>query len=835
MQAFTASQDDRNFVISQFTSSTNAHIVGISDFTSSQLNVNLGNSIYTASVDSHIVGISTYTSSVRDTLARVHQTTQSLQIATASLQAFTASQDSRNFVISQYTASTDAHIVGISAFTSSILLQNAGVASVTASLNQFTASQDSRNFVVSQVTGSLIGITNGLMAFTAALDNTYATDAQLYQLYQATRSLELSSGSMIGITNGLMALTASMKAAAIVSSSTQISNFGFPTTSSQDTLSNKTLTNPLIGSFNITADTLSRVGTYGNNVEIFSKDGFLINPATDRAVYIDVYDNNNKVVIVSDLASYETNSKGIVSSSQQIKDYITFVNNDVTSSMSVYSASFAAKVWTPSGTANQFLYQSAGGASSNTTSTGNVTYDSGNTSLNVSNLAIASTGTLASSLDRTNNISLHDGSFGIMALRNGDVDKITTYRGVNSVVKISGSLIVDSNNLLTKHEITGGLDVIGGITGSFKGALSGNATSATNFSITNVSANTNYAVLLTTAGSNGFLSGYTDAFGGMLYNPSTNKLTVSGSVEISGSFNVYGGNITGSILATNGVVSSSQQIAEYNRFAQTSSANTIFYGNVTASGNLQANQLYVGGATTSTGLVGASEAVVQNELGIQYGDATGTYMRLIANGANSNTAIQAGAFSGANPSLDLIAAGGSTAISIKNDAGVNFGGALTASIYKVNSGGGIDFSANSNAAGMTSELLNDYEEGTFTPFVYGDVTAGTATYASQNGVYTKIGRMVHFNMYLDWSSGTGSGVLRIGGLPFTEAGPFVYPACAIGEINNIALTANNIATARVNSGGTWIAVNQYPAGGGTTTSVSYDSVGYIVLSGAYYV
>ena len=113
-------------------------------------------------------------------------------------------------------------------------------------LNQFTASQDDRNFVVSQVTGSLIGITNGLMAFTAALDNTYATDAQLYQLYQATRSLELHSGSMVGVTNGLMAYTASntslntglrgevdgieaytasLKAAAIVSSSTQVQNY----------------------------------------------------------------------------------------------------------------------------------------------------------------------------------------------------------------------------------------------------------------------------------------------------------------------------------------------------------------------------------------------------------------------------------------------------------------------------------------------------------------------------------------------------------------------------------------------------------------------------------
>jgi hypothetical protein len=120
------------------------------------------------------------------------------------------------------------------------------------------------------------------------------------------------------------------------------------------------------------------------------------------------------------------------------------------------------------------------------------------------------------------------------------------------------------------------------------------------------------------------------------------------------------------------VVSGSNNIAEI-------SGSLNVTGSISVDGLVSAKTMYVGGATTSTGLIGASEAVVQNELGIQYGDATGTYMRLIANGANSNTAIQAGAFSGANPSLDLIASEGSTAISIKSDAGVNFAGSITGS------------------------------------------------------------------------------------------------------------------------------------------------------------
>jgi len=55
-------------------------------------------------------------------------------------------------------------------------------------------------------------------------------------------------------------------------------------------------------------------------------------------------------------------------------------------------------------------------------------------------------------------------------------------------------------------------------------------------------------------------------------------------------------------------------------------------------------------------------------------------------------------------------------------------------------GKGIDFSANTHAAGMTSELLNDYEEGTWTPNQGGGLTVVGAFTSS--GTYTKIGRQV---------------------------------------------------------------------------------------------
>jgi hypothetical protein len=89
------------------------------------------------------------------------------------------------------------------------------------------------------------------------------------------------------------------------------------------------------------------------------------------------------------------------------------------------------------------------------------------------------------------------------------------------------------------------------------------------------------------------------------------------------------------------------------------------------------------------------------------------------------------------------------------------------------SGKGIDFSATSHPAGMTSELLADYEEGTWTP-VYEATTGtlGTVTYANVTGIYTKVGNLVTVTggFYCSaFAVGTGSGTLKISGLPYTSA------------------------------------------------------------------
>ena len=75
---------------------------------------------------------------------------------------------------------------------------------------------------------------------------------------------------------------------------------------------------------------------------------------------------------------------------------------------------------------------------------------------------------------------------------------------------------------------------------------------------------------------------------------------------------------------------------------------------------------------------------------------------------------------------------------------------------------GVNFTANTPVAGMTSQLLNWYEEGTWTPSVGGNATYGGANAAN----YTRIGRLVVVSGIVNINAiGTGSTTF-ITNLPF---------------------------------------------------------------------
>ena len=89
---------------------------------------------------------------------------------------------------------------------------------------------------------------------------------------------------------------------------------------------------------------------------------------------------------------------------------------------------------------------------------------------------------------------------------------------------------------------------------------------------------------------------------------------------------------------------------------------------------------------------------------------------------------------------------------------------------------GINFTANTPAAGMTSQLLNWYEEGTWTPTRYGFTEVLGAGSITVSGTYTRVGRMVTViasiipagGATIAATAGIGS---YLSGLPFMVATP----------------------------------------------------------------
>lgn len=160
------------------------------------------------------------------------------------------------------------------------------------------------------------------------------------------------------------------------------------------------------------------------------------------------------------------------------------------------------------------------------------------------------------------------------------------------------------------------------------------------------------------------------------------------------------------------------------------------------------------------------------------------------------------------------------------------------------SGNGIDFSATSDGTGTaSSELLDDYEEGTFTPTLQDtSLSDGEGqTYTTQLGFYTKIGNVVEISITLNLSSKgtlTAGNQVRIAGLPYTaenttDKSGGVYGVAGQGY----TITANTSVTGEIVKNTTYIAMGLWDATTGVSALlVSEIALGAnIILKGSYYV
>jgi len=142
-------------------------------------------------------------------------------------------------------------------------------------------------------------------------------------------------------------------------------------------------------------------------------------------------------------------------------------------------------------------------------------------------------------------------------------------------------------------------------------------------------------------------------------------------------------------------------------------------------------------------------------------------------------------------------------------------------------GKGIDFSANTHAAGMTSELLNDYEEGTFTP-TFNTLTIGDGTLF---GRYTKVGRVItcEFGFIFGSTSSFSGTVGSCGGFPYSS---YSFGVDTYSIINGAAFDV----------GSNWYALSAYMTRGsnfcigpaiGTTAPFTWAAGDTLVMTAIY--
>ena len=150
-------------------------------------------------------------------------------------------------------------------------------------------------------------------------------------------------------------------------------------------------------------------------------------------------------------------------------------------------------------------------------------------------------------------------------------------------------------------------------------------------------------------------------------------------------------------------------------------------------------------------------------------------------------------------------------------------------------GKGIDFSANTDDYGTPAsgaEVLDDYEEGTWTPVIAASSPSGSPVNTVTWANYQKIGNTVHINALVAYTKSSSTGTIGISGLPFTTP--------AISQV-----LVNILQTAGLASNTTWCTISpsstigdfftqpQSTAGSSQLTTTSLGSVIYVRIDSTY--
>ena len=171
---------------------------------------------------------------------------------------------------------------------------------------------------------------------------------------------------------------------------------------------------------------------------------------------------------------------------------------------------------------------------------------------------------------------------------------------------------------------------------------------------------------------------------------------------------------------------------------------------------------------------------------------------------------------------------------------VGNGANLTDNVVIGTAGKGIDYSAQtvSSASGVTvtSEIADHYEEGTWTPTLE---NAGSTTYSTQNGKYTRIGNVVYVTatIIINSHDNGATSVTGFQGLPYpnNSNGQTVVFHIAGNENWDTDLRNNNLTGWLTNGSST---IRIYKNSGNNLNSISVNDIGNngeLFVTGHYFV
>ena len=219
---------------------------------------------------------------------------------------------------------------------------------------------------------------------------------------------------------------------------------------------------------------------------------------------------------------------------------------------------------------------------------------------------------------------------------------------------------------------------------------------------------------------------------------------------------------------------------------------------------------------------GATVKVANNDLRPKQiqSNATSGVLQIVGPGAAATRVMT-------TPNANFTAARTDAAQSFTGDQTLATGNLIQGTAAK-----GINYTANTPAAGMTSQLLNWYEEG-LAPVTL-TCTSGTITLGFTTLRYTRIGRQVFMSGYIGVNSvSSPSGTLTLNGLPFAIANNVNARPSICVKATGLAATAVTTIMGEGNENTTTATIFKYSAGSVSDLAGDVQAAAHFVFNFHY--